>query len=145
MTCMDIVCDSKCFWRAFGTLLLSHYCRMKQSVSLRAPVQRGGGGEGSIWWLRLVTPSGRCLWNCACLYSIYSPFLELHINHCHRPKQRCHLTILGQIWKLVYLHDNDNRTLKEDVMSRQCAVKKWSIGKNEKESQQNVEKIKVWG
>lgn len=44
-----------------------------------------------------------CLWNYAGLYSLFPPWLGQPITLCHRLKQRCHLTILSQIWKHVYL------------------------------------------
>lgn len=121
-----------------GLLFHSHYLSAWRRLSLGScSVWRWGCSARSIWWLRHVIPPWPCLWNYAGLYSIFSPLLESPLLSVIAPKQRCHLPILSQIWKHVYLCETATglslwrKTLSCPVCL--CAVKKWSIMKNDKE------------
>lgn len=89
------------FWWAFVTSLLSVCMEAVGSGS----GWRLGYSAGSIWWLRHVTPTPPALplKLCSPIQYLFPPLLGQPITLCHRPKQRCHLTILSQIWKRVYL------------------------------------------
>lgn len=86
-------------------ILLLHFCWWKRSVSLGFVFSLK---EAELSMEHMVTvacdsPPALPL-NHAALYSILPPpSVGEPITLCHRLKQQCHLTILSQIWKHVYL------------------------------------------
>lgn len=85
-----------------------HYCLSLELVCLSlgsCSVWRWGCSAWSIWWLRHVIPPGAAFETMQAYTVSIPPLLGQPITLCRCPKQRCHLTILSQIWKHVYFYE----------------------------------------
>lgn len=108
-------------------------------ISLRAPAQSGGGGalHGAYGGWGMWFPPGPAFETMQAYTVSFPHYWDSPLLSVIAPKQRCHLPILSQIWKHVYLCETATglslwrKTLSCPVCL--CAVQKWSIMKNDKE------------